>query len=185
MALIILGHPNFEKSFANKTIIEELQNSDLDIEVRHIEKMYPDYRIDVKAEQMAILRHNTIVLQYPIYWYNMPAILKHWVDVVLGYQFAYGPQGDKLKNKNFLPSFTVGSLESKYTALGDHHFRIYEFCKILEQSAYYTQMNYIDPIYFHGTFLTAGVTEEQVRNKAKEHANRLIVRLTELKNSDT
>ena len=26
MALIILGHPNFEKSFANKTIIEELQN---------------------------------------------------------------------------------------------------------------------------------------------------------------
>jgi len=27
MALIILGHPDFEKSFANKTIIDELQNS--------------------------------------------------------------------------------------------------------------------------------------------------------------
>jgi putative NADPH-quinone reductase len=180
MPLIISGHPNFEKSFANKTIIDELENSDLDIEVRHIEKMYPDFKIDVKAEQTAILQHNTIVLQYPVYWYNMPAILKHWFDVVFDYQFAYGPGGNKIKNKNLLPSFTVGSVESKYSALGDHHFRMYEFCKNIEQTAYYTKMNYIDPVYFHGTFLTAGVTQEQVRNKAKEHAKRLIARLMEL-----
>ena len=180
MPLIISGHSNFEKSFANKIIIHELQNSNLDIEVRHIEKMYPDFKIDVNAEQKALLQHNTIVLQFPLYWYNMPAILKHWFDVVFDYRFAYGPGGDKVKNKNLLPSFTVGSLESRYSALGDHHFRIYEFCKNIEQTAYYTQMNYIDPIYFHGTFLTAGVTQEQVRGKAKDHANRLIARLTEL-----
>ena len=181
MALIILGHPNFDKSVASKTIIETLQNSKLDIEVRNVEKLYPDFKIDVKAEQAAILRHNTIVLQYPIYWYTMPAILKHWFDVVFGYGFAYGQNGDKVNNKNLLPSFTVGSAESKYNALGDHHFRMYEFCKNIEQTAYYTKMNYIDPIYFHGTFLTDGVTNEIVMNKAKEHANRLIARLTELK----
>lgn len=180
MALIILGHPNFEKSVANRTIIEELQNSMLDIELRHIEKLYPDFKIDVEAEQKSILRHKTIVLQYPVYWYNMPGILKHWFDLVFDYQFAYGPKGDKVKGRNFLPSFTVGSSESKYNALGNHHFRIFEFCKNLEQSAYFTQMNYIDPIYFHGTFLTADCTVDQVRNKAKEHANRLIARLTEL-----
>lgn len=167
MALIILGHPNFERSVANKTIIEELQNSDLNIEVRHIEKMYPDDRIDVKAEQAAILRRKTMVLQYPVYWYNMPGILKHWFDVVLDYQFAYGPKGDKVKSKNFLPGFTIGSSEGNYNALGDHHFRVYEFCKNLEQSAYYTQMNYIDPIYFHGTFVTTVVTKDQVKKKPK------------------
>jgi len=49
MALIILTHPNFDKSFANKTIIEELKKSDLELEIRNIHGLYPDYKIDVKA----------------------------------------------------------------------------------------------------------------------------------------
>jgi putative NADPH-quinone reductase len=180
MALIILGHPTFEKSFANKTIIEELQKSDLDLEIRHLQKLYPNYNIDIKSEQEALLRHKTIVFQYPFFWYNMPAILKHWFDMVFTYQFAYGSNGDKLINKNFVPSFTVGAPEKEYHTLREHHFRVYEFCKNMEQTAYYSQMNYIDPIYFHGTSLAAGYTEEEVKNKAKDHAKRLIGRLTDL-----
>jgi len=181
MALIILAHPNFDKSFANKTIIDELQKSDLNIEVRDVHNLYPDYKIDTKAEQEALLRHQTIVFQYPFYWYNMPAILKHWFDVIFEYQFAYGSKGDKLKDKNFVPSFTVGAPESGYHTLADHHFPVYEFCKNIEQTAYYAQMNYIEPIYFHGTSLAAGYTEDEVKNKAKDHARRLITQLTELK----
>jgi len=109
MSLVILAHPNFDKSFANKTIIEELKNSHLDIEIRNIQELYPDYKMDIKAEQAALLRHKTIIIQYPFYWYNMPAILKHWFDVVFEHQFAYGSKGDKLKGKNFIPSFTIGS----------------------------------------------------------------------------
>ncbi len=177
MALIILGHPNFKKSFANKTIIKELRKSDLDIEVRHIKELYPDFKIDIKFEQEALLRHKNIVFQYPFYWYNMPAILKHWFDEIFTYQFAYGSKGDKLKNKNFIPSFTVGAPEKEYKTLGEHHFRVYEFCKNLEQTAYYAQMNYINPIYFHETSLAAGYSENEVKQKAKKHAQRLIEKL--------
>ncbi|WP_367866253.1 NAD(P)H-dependent oxidoreductase [Pedobacter sp. WC2423] len=140
MALIILAHPDFGKSVANKAIIEALQNSNLNTEIRNICNLYPDYKIDVKAEQDALLRHQTIIFQYPIYWYNMPAILKLWFDTVFEYQFAYGSKGDKLKDKTFVPSFTVGAPESEYTTLGSHHFRVLEFCKNLEQTAYYAQM---------------------------------------------
>jgi len=180
MALIILGHPHFDKSLANKTIIDELQNSNLDIEVRHLHTLYPDYKIDAKAEQEALLRHQTIVFQYPVYWYNMPAILKQWFDVVFEYQFAYGSKGDKLKGKNFIPSFTVGAPENEYKTLGEHHFRVYEFCKNLEQTAYYAQMNYVEPFYFHGTSLVAEYTENNVKDKAKNQAKRLITLLLEL-----
>src|SRR6478609_1462171 len=176
MALIILGHPHFDHSFANKTIIEELQNSDLPVEVRNIQDLYPDYAIDSKAEQDALLRHRTIVFQYPIYWYGMPAILKHWFDVVFEYQFAYGSKGDKLKNKNFVASFTVGSSESSYTPLGFQHFRVSEFCKHLEQTAYHTQMNYIEPIYFYGTSLAAGYHENVIKANGMLHARILIAR---------
>lgn len=181
MALIILGHPDFDKSIANKTIVEELQHSHLDIEVRHLQKHYPDYKIDAEAEQKTLLRHKTIVFQYPLYWYNMPAILKHWFDIVFEYQFAFGSKGDKLKGRNFIPSFTIGGPESDYKTLGEHHFRVHEFCKNLEQTAYFSQMNYIDPFYFHETSLTAGYTKEEVSQKARNEAKRLITLLDRLK----
>jgi putative NADPH-quinone reductase len=180
MALIILAHPNFIDSVANKTIIDELQNSELELEIRDIHNLYPEFKIDCKAEQDALLRHQTIVFQYPIYWYNMPAILKQWFDLVFSYQFAYGSKGDKLKGRNFVPSFTVGAPEDEYTTLGNHHFRVHEFCKNLEQTAYYAQMNYVDPIYFHGTSQAAGYTIDEVKNKAKDQAKRLISRLHDL-----
>ncbi|WP_293957884.1 MULTISPECIES: NAD(P)H-dependent oxidoreductase [unclassified Sphingobacterium] len=180
MSLVILAHPNYDKSFANKTIIEELKSNNMNIEIRDIYALYPDYDIDVREEQKALLRHRNIIFQYPFYWYNMPAILKHWFDRVFEYQFAYGSKGDKLKDKNFIPSFTVGSSERSYTALGFQHFRVYEFCKHLEQTAYHTQMNYIEPIYFHGTSLAAGYTEEEIRANARLHAKKLIQRLIEL-----
>lgn len=180
MALIIVGHPQLETSVANKSIIDELQNSDLALEFRHVQALYPNYKIDVRAEQDALLRHDTIVFQYPLYWYNMPAILKQWFDEVFSYQFAYGSQGDKLKGKHFVASFTVGASETGYRAVGEHHFRVSEFCKNLEQTAYYSQMNYVDPLYFHGSSATAGFSAEVVRTKARAHAQRLIRQLTEL-----
>jgi len=180
MALIILAHPKFERSVANKTVADELRNSSTDIEIRNIHDLYPDYKIDVKAEQDALLRHQTIVFQYPFYWYNMPGILKHWFDEVFAYQFAYGSRGNKLKGKNFIPSFTVGSSESSYNILGSQHFRVYEFCKNLEQTALFAQMNYIDPMYFHETSVSAGFSEEDIRNSAIQHVKKLLSRIIEL-----
>lgn len=180
MALIILAHPNFDNSFANKTIIEELQKSSLNLEIRNIHSLYPDYKIDVKAEQEALLRHETVMFQYPFYWLNIPAILKLWIDEVFQYQFAYGSKGDKLKGKNFIPSFTIGAPEEAYKISGNHHLRIYEFCKSLEQTAYYAQMNYIDPICLYGVSLARGYKEDDIKNNAKQHAGKLVRRLTEL-----
>lgn len=182
MALLILAHPNLDKSVANKTIIEELKKSNLQLEIRNLHDLYPDFKIDAKAEQQALLQHETIVFQYPFFWLSIPAILKQWFDMVFEYQFAYGSQGDKLKGKNFIPSFTIGSPESAYQTLGKHNFRVYEFCKSIEQTAHYAQMNYIEPIYFYGASSTGKYnTEDDIRTNAKNHANRLIKRLRELK----
>lgn len=174
MSLIIVAHPDLSRSFANSTIIHELKKNPIAAEIRNLQELYPDFNIDIDAEQQALLRHNTIVFQYPFYWYGMPAILKHWFDKVFAYQFAYGSRGDKLKGKHFIPSFTVGSSESSYTALGFQHFRVPEFCKNLEQTAYHSQMNYIDPLYFHGASTAAGYTEEEIRANAKQYARKLI-----------
>ena len=69
MALIILGHPDWEKSLANKEIVNGLVNSEANVEVRNLQQLYPDFKIDIKKEQEALLRHKNIVFQFPLLVY--------------------------------------------------------------------------------------------------------------------
>lgn len=45
---------------------------------------------DVKAEIAKLLWADTLILQFPLWWFAMPAILKGWVDRVYAFGFAYG-----------------------------------------------------------------------------------------------
>jgi NAD(P)H dehydrogenase (quinone) len=45
---------------------------------------------DVKAEIGKLLWADALILQFPLWWFAMPAILKGWVDRVFAYGFAYG-----------------------------------------------------------------------------------------------
>ncbi|GHG08384.1 NAD(P)H-dependent oxidoreductase [Streptomyces filamentosus] len=85
---------------------------------------------DVRAEQEKLLWADTIVLQFPLWWYTMPAILKGWVDRVFTHHFAYGVgehsatrYGDRfgegtLAGRRALLSVTAGGPESHYAARG-------------------------------------------------------------------
>lgn len=45
---------------------------------------------DVRAEQDKLLWADALILQFPLWWFTMPAILKGWVERVFAYGFAYG-----------------------------------------------------------------------------------------------
>lgn len=45
---------------------------------------------DVVKEQAKLLRADAVILQFPLWWFTMPAILKGWVDRVYANGFAYG-----------------------------------------------------------------------------------------------
>lgn len=185
--IVILAHPGFENSIANKRIIENLQANVSNVEIRNIIELYPDFKIDIEAEQKALLEADTVIFQYPFYWYNMPAILKQWFDVVFNYNFAYGSEGDKLKGKNFLLSFTIGGSKDEYTPLGYNHFRIEEFVKPLEQTAYLAQMKYLNPIYEYGMTYIPNVysTKETVVKNADKQALKLVEMINSLSQKET
>ena len=44
--------------------------------------------------QVALVAADTIVFQFPFYWYSVPPLLKEWIDLVLEHGFAYGLEGD-------------------------------------------------------------------------------------------
>jgi putative glutathione-regulated potassium-efflux system ancillary protein kefF len=113
--LIICGHPHLDQSNANRAILAETARLLPGVEIRELGNLYPDGRIDVAAEQAALTRTDTVVLQFPIYWYGAPALLKQWIDDVFTYGFAYGSTGKALHGKRLILSFTFGAGEDDYS----------------------------------------------------------------------
>jgi NAD(P)H dehydrogenase (quinone) len=77
---------------------------------------------DVKAEMDKLLACDALVLQFPLWWFSMPAILKGWVDRVFAMGVLYG--GGKwyddgpMKGKRAIVSVTTGGPESIYAPDG-------------------------------------------------------------------
>ena len=107
--LLIICHPNYSKSFANKTIVSKLTQLIPDIEIDHINALYPDEKINIKSEQDKLIKNDIIIFQFPMYWHNRPHFLSKWFEDVYEYGFAYGNKGDKLKNKKIIVSMTLGN----------------------------------------------------------------------------
>src|SRR5689334_15092058 len=84
------------------------------VEIRDLYTLYPDYDIDVGTEQARAARADLLVLLHPIQWYAMPALLKLWMDEVLTYGWAYGPQGTALQGKDLWLAATTGGSQASY-----------------------------------------------------------------------
>ena len=180
--LVILAHPALATSVANKTVVEQLSQAKQDLSIRHLDELYSDYTIDVAAEQSALIKADTIVLQFPFYWYSAPPSLKNWIDQVFSFNFAYGPEGDKLKGKTLIVATTIGGPKEAYNPLGYNHFQVRDLLLPFEQTAYLTGMRYADPIYTHSCVYVPGVynVKEEVEERARQHAAKILAALGEL-----
>lgn len=58
-----------------------------DVRRAYVENRMPE---DVRAEQAKINQADAIIIQFPLWWYGMPAILKGWFDRVFVSGFAFG-----------------------------------------------------------------------------------------------
>jgi putative NADPH-quinone reductase len=177
--VFIAAHPNFNKSVTTKCVTEIIQSKSEtksgDIEIRILSELYPDYKIDILAEQEALLKAENIVLQFPFYWYSVPAILKLWIDDVLEYGFAYGKTGDKLKGKHLLLSLSTGGPQEAYQPTGRNNTYVTDFLIPLKQTARLTQTILYEPIISYGMTNIRGIETDKtvVLEKAKIHAEKL------------
>ena len=98
MILIIYAHPYPQHSHANKRMLEQVRTLD-NVEIRSLYQLYPDFNIDIAAEQEALSRADLIIWQHPMQWYSTPALLKLWIDKVFSHGWAYGPGAAALQGK--------------------------------------------------------------------------------------
>ena len=174
--LLVVAHPNIEASIANKTIIENFISLHPETEIDELYKLYPDFKINIKKEQEKLLKADFIILQFPMFWYNAPALMRKWFEDVLEHGFAYGSKGKALQGKKLIVSITTGSPVEEYREGGIQSFTIDDLTKGFHQLANLCSMKW------SGFIVTGNISPflrdnlEQltaIKNKLKQHAEEL------------
>ncbi len=148
--LIIFAHPRFEKSRANMLLSKHIPDRD-NITFHDLYEKYPTFNIDIEYEKKLLLEHKIIVCQFPFYWYSAPAMLKQWIEMVLEYGWAYGENGNALKDKAILCAITTGGPRAAYKEGKRHNYSIADFLRPYEQTAKICQMIFLPPFMVQGT----------------------------------
>lgn len=175
--LIVSGHTDLNDSFANKTILEELNKQLPEAEYVYLDKLYPDFKIDVEVEQQRLKNADVIVFQFPFFWYSMPSLMCRWIEETLVYGFSHGMGGDKLKGKMLIASFTSGAPEEMYQYGGIQNYPVEDFLTPLKQLANMCSMEWGGYVYTGGVSYTVRNDEgirEEMYNKLLNHVDHLL-----------
>ncbi|MFI0352025.1 NAD(P)H-dependent oxidoreductase [Actinomadura sp. 9N407] len=115
---------------------------------------------DIRAEQDKIAWADAVVLQFPLWWHGMPAILKGWFDRVFVQGFAFGVTGPggrtlrygegDLAGKRALAVVTAGARGSGLAERGLHGDIQQLLFPLLHGTLFYTGMQVLPPLLVPG-----------------------------------
>lgn len=149
--LVIGAHPDLSHSQVNRALAEGLRSAALPgVHYRDLYALYPDYLVDIAAEQAALEAAQLVVWQHPVQWYSMPALMKLWVDEVLAFHWAYGPGGRALKGKDLWLVATTGGTEDSYRPDRYNRYFFDAFLTPYDQTAVVCGMRFLPPLVLHG-----------------------------------
>lgn len=161
MILVVHAHPYPRRSRATAALAEALRPLP-QLEMRSLYELYPDFDIDAAAEQQALARAHLVVWLHPIYWYTAPALMKLWFEKVLTEGWAFGA-GRALEGKACLWAVTTGGDEDAYSDGGRHAHPFTAFAPVVEQTARYCGMRWLEPFRADGS---RHVPDEAIRASA-------------------
>lgn len=163
---VLVFHPNWDQSRVNKALANGL---DQQIEVRNMYQLYPDFKIDIEKEHQVLETADRIVLQFPMYWYSSPALLKQWEDDVLSYGWAYGTDGTALHGKELLIAVSPGA--DNYGPNDFVKYTVHELLRLFQATSRLIGTTYIKP------FVTTGaiyLTDEQLDHQVQQYNDYLL-----------
>lgn len=170
--LILVAHPDLAHSRVTRALLSAVHAMP-GIAVRDLYARYPDYSIDIAAEQEALRDAELLVWLHPMHWYSMPALMKLWVDEVLGVGFAYGDAGHALHGKDLWLVSSTGSSAHAFSADGYNRHAVDAFLLPYAQTAALCGMRFLPPLLLHSAHKADDAT-------LRVHAERFLAGLREL-----
>lgn len=171
-ALVLFAHPQAHLSRVNLPLANAARKLP-GVVVHDLYDSYPDFYIDVPAEQARVNGADVLVFLHPVQWYSMPSLLKEWIDAVLLPGWAYGEHGRALAGKSYWMVATTGSPADAYSVDGVHGRPFDDYLPAFRQTAQLCGMHWETPHILHGA--------RQVDNAAVQaHVNAFTARLAVL-----
>lgn len=167
--LLLAAHPDLGHSHISQALLQAARASGR-VVVRDLYALYPDYGIDVAAEQRALAAARLVIWLHPLHWYGMPALLKLWVDEVLSFGWAYGPGGTALAGKDLWLLSSTGSAAAAYTREGHNGHALDDFLLPQAQTARLCGMRWLAPLVLHGAHR---VDEVELQQHVRQFLQRL------------
>jgi glutathione-regulated potassium-efflux system ancillary protein KefF len=174
--LLLIAHPDLRFSRVNLRLMQAaraLPAEPAQVQVRDLYALYPDYVIDVAAEQAMCEQADLIVWAHPVHWYGMPPLMKLWLDEVLTLGWAYGGDaagGHRLRGKDLWAVLSTGGTEEAYHPSGYNRYFFDAFLPPYEQTAALCGMRFLPPLILHGAHHT---TEEALAHHVQVFTERL------------
>ncbi len=119
--LVVSGHPDYKSSKANRAILDEFHRLVPAADIVYLDAEYPDGKIDVEREQKRLTEADTIVFEFPLWWFSAPSLMHLYFEMVLAHGYAYSSKGGMMNGKKLIFSFTAGAPESEYSPEGHEH----------------------------------------------------------------
>lgn len=171
--LVLVAHPALQHSQVNRPLMQAARALP-GVQVRDLYALYPDYVIDVAAEQAAAASADLIVWQHPLQWYSMPPLMKLWLDEVLAHGWAYGHAGGRvtqaLRGKDLWLVLSTGGTEAAYHPQGYNRYFMDAFLPPYEQTAALCGLRFLPPLVQHGAHQ---LTPEALHAHVDVYAERL------------
>ncbi len=171
--VVLVAHPQQEHSRVNHALMHAAARAAPDrVEVRDLYALYPDYLVDVAAEQAQLADARLVVWQHPIHWYGMPPLMKLWLDEVFSFGWAYGPRGSALSGKDLWLVASTGGASESYRPDGYNRYFFDAFLPPYEQTAALAGMRFLPPLLVHGAHrLGDGELDAQVQTYVQRLAS--------------
>jgi len=146
---LLAAHPHLGDSRVTRRMLDAARDIP-GVDVQDLYASYPDYDIDVPAEQRRAAAAGLVVLLHPVQWYSMPPLMKLWLDEVLTHGWAYGRGGTALQGKDLWLVASTGGPEDSYHPRGYNRYFFDAFLPPYEQTAALCGMRFLPPLVLHG-----------------------------------
>jgi NAD(P)H dehydrogenase (quinone) len=141
----------------------------------HQDKLSADIKIEL--EKVAAADH--IILQFPLWWFSMPAILKGWLDRILVKGFAYDSgkvfAAGLLKNKTASVVVSTQSPASAYQLDGQHGVTMDNFLLPLYHTLRFVGIEIKPAFITYGAYQLAISQQDIIKQQYNEYLCSLFV----------
>lgn len=128
---------------------------------------------EAASELKKITDADHIILQFPLWWFSMPAIMKDWLDRVLLKGFAYDDgktfAHGLLRGKTASLTVTAQSPESAYRHDGTHGASLQEFLLPIHHTLRFTGIEPLDPFVVYGAFELSQERKEKIMSDYRSY----------------